>query len=358
MKTPSSPPRTMLLLAALLGSLASLPAQTTGHFGTGHNPAAVIDPNACAPTPVGYLPPFVQPLQIPSNAVPARFTNNYCVPVATNLCYTNALPVYDMPMTVITNHQFHPLLPGVDVWGYAGQYPGPTIQAEVNQPVLVNWINNLPTNYPPWLQADLTVHPNDHYGQMVRTVVHMHGAAVFPRYDGYPTNWYPSGVADQYFYLNLDLNEDGETMWYHDHAIGVTANNVYAGLAGFYFLRNTPWENAYATNGYPLPSGKYEVPLVIQDRDIQTNCPPATLLNATVPPWHYQEKSRLISRSSRPSIVSRFLTAPAFALGASISRSATPMGCPPPTPRRRRNSRCWARRTGLWKSRWTWAVSP
>jgi spore coat protein A len=285
-KTPC-PRLSLLLFAGWLGALASLPAQTTGHGGTGHGPVGVIDANGCTNVLITNLTAFSQPLPIPANAVPARFVTNYCVPVATNLCFTNPIPVYDMPMVVITNFQFHPSLPGVDVWGYAGQYPGPTIQAEVNQPVLVNWINNLPTNYPNWLQANTTVHPNDHYGQLVRTVVHLHGAAVLPRYDGYPTNWFTTGNSDQYFYQNLDLNDDGETLWYHDHAIGVTANNVYAGLAGFYILKNTPWENAYATNGHPLPSGKYEIPLVIQDKDFQTNCAPATLVNAGVPPWHY-----------------------------------------------------------------------
>ncbi|HZU30318.1 MAG TPA: multicopper oxidase domain-containing protein, partial [Candidatus Angelobacter sp.] len=50
------------------------------------------------------------------------------------------------------------------------------------------------------------------------------------------------------------------TLWYHDHAMGITRLNTYAGLAGFYLLRD---EQERKLN---LPSGPYEIPLIIQDR--------------------------------------------------------------------------------------------
>jgi bilirubin oxidase len=52
------------------------------------------------------------------------------------------------------------------------------------------------------------------------------------------------------------------TLWYHDHTMGMTRLNVYAGPAGFYLLRGG---NSDLTHG-ELPSGKYEIPLLIQDR--------------------------------------------------------------------------------------------
>jgi spore coat protein A len=169
----------------------------------------------CSPIPFPYLPPFMDALPIPEVATPARFLTNYCVPIATNLCVNGVIPVYEMPE--------------VDVWGYDGHYPGPTIEAEVNKPVVVHWTNALPVAYPDWLLANTTLHGV--HDQSVQTVVHLHGAAVLPRYDGYPTNYFGSGSSDEYFYSNIDFNGDGETLWYHDHALGRTANIVYAGLS-------------------------------------------------------------------------------------------------------------------------------
>jgi spore coat protein A len=56
-------------------------------------------------------------------------------------------------------------------------------------------------------------------------------------------------------------NDQRPTMlWYHDHGPGITRLNVYAGLAGLYFIRGAEED---ALN---LPSGTYEIPLLIQDR--------------------------------------------------------------------------------------------
>ena len=222
------------------------------------------------------LTQFMSPLPVPLKARPVRTNALYHVPAAPWLTYTN-VPEYDMPMRSIM-HKFHPDLPAVEVWGYNGTYPGPTFDVQVNQPILVNWINNLPALYPIWNPANLNYHGV--YDQSVRTTVHLHGGASLARYDGYPTNTFGVGEADQYFYGNWELGHTGQTLWYHDHAVGLTGNNVYAGLAGYYYLRNPSFE----TN-LNLPSGNYEVPLVLQDRDIQTNCAPASLSQGASP-WH------------------------------------------------------------------------
>jgi spore coat protein A len=64
---------------------------------------------------------------------------------------------------------------------------------------------------------------------------------------------------------NYDNDQEPTTLWYHDHALGITRLNVYAGLAGFYLLRDD-WEESLN-----LPSGDYEVPIVIQDRMFTTD---------------------------------------------------------------------------------------
>ena len=60
-----------------------------------------------------------------------------------------------------------------------------------------------------------------------------------------------------YYYPNC---QRPTTLWYHDHALGITRLNVYAGLAGFYLIKDAQEKQLN------LPKGKYEIPLVIQDR--------------------------------------------------------------------------------------------
>ena len=55
-------------------------------------------------------------------------------------------------------------------------------------------------------------------------------------------------------------NQQAGYLWYHDHSPGVTRLNVYMGLAGLYFLRDS------VESALNLPTGEFEIPLVIQDR--------------------------------------------------------------------------------------------
>ena len=62
-------------------------------------------------------------------------------------------------------------------------------------------------------------------------------------------------------------NKQQPTMlWYHDHTIGLTRLNVFSGLAGAYIIK-TMAETVDST----LPSGKYEIPLLIADRTFYTD---------------------------------------------------------------------------------------
>ncbi|MBN9691167.1 MAG: multicopper oxidase domain-containing protein [Verrucomicrobia bacterium] len=258
------------VLTLLLGFALLLP--TLAHEGEEHGTKPPGLPEDCLA--VTNLTPFLDPLPIPTVAVPARTNAQFRLPWDPSIVFEN-VPEYDLTMTSF-QHRFHRDLPPVEVWGYGGTYPGPTIRAITNVPILVNWTNALPAQYPAWLPANTNFHGVTN--QNVRTVVHLHGAATLPRYDGYPTNDFFSGSGDTYLYNNWDLNGDGETMWYHDHAVGLTANNVYAGLEGFYLLTSPGFESQFQ-----LPKGPYEIPLVFQDRDIQTNCLPASLLYNGVP---------------------------------------------------------------------------
>ena len=166
------------------------------------------------------------------------------------------------------------------VWGYNGFYPGPTFEAYRGKPVKVFYTNNLVNKLgqplPHLLPVDTTVHCGlDVYGQnsycrpMVRTVPHLHGGHVPDHSDGHPEAWFSAGFGQigwrwsrtLYDYPN---DQHAATLWYHDHAMGATRLNVYAGLAGFYLLRDGT-ESQLQKEGL-LPMYPYEIPMVIQDR--------------------------------------------------------------------------------------------
>jgi spore coat protein A len=112
----------------------------------------------------------------------------------------------------------------------------------------------------------------------VPIVTHLHGGQVPSDYDGGPEQWFtPDGIhgkdyrtvsatepnAAIYYYPNA---QEPTALWYHDHALGLTRLNVFSGLAGFYIVRD-PSDSLASL----LPSGQYEVPLIIQDRTFLTN---------------------------------------------------------------------------------------
>jgi spore coat protein A len=99
-------------------------------------------------------------------------------------------------------------------------------------------------------------HHEPHVENNRSAVMHLHGGIkITQRADGYPLFDITPGESDSYDY---PVSQEAATLWYHDHTIGKTRLNVYMGLAGFFIVQG----------GEPagLPSGKYDVPLVFQDR--------------------------------------------------------------------------------------------
>jgi FtsP/CotA-like multicopper oxidase with cupredoxin domain len=117
----------------------------------------------------------------------------------------------------------------------------------------------------------------ENYNGPIPAVVHIHGGEVPPQLDGGPDSWMTSdgnhvgsafyskdGVTPKnyatYRYPNC---QEGALIWFHDHTLGATRLNVYAGLAGAYLIVDP--------NDPLLPSLPPLFPLVIQDRMFDTN---------------------------------------------------------------------------------------
>ncbi|KEK25586.1 multicopper oxidase family protein [Bacillus gaemokensis] len=158
--------------------------------------------------------------------------------------------------------KFHRDLPKTKVWGYEGMVPGPTIDVKSGETAYVKWSNDLPSKH--FLPVDKTL-SHGHLDPEVRTVVHLHGGVTPEESDGYPEAWFTKkfqhvGPYFKNFIYKYPNQQPSATLWYHDHAMTLTRLNVYAGLAGFYFIRDNKEKK------FRLPAGKYEIPLLIQDK--------------------------------------------------------------------------------------------
>lgn len=179
------------------------------------------------------------------------------------------------------------------VWGYGSKtqsptYPGRTFLidkgANPSKPITVRWKNNLVDTLgnplPHLLPVDSTLDwadpfndpPNRVPGPYLGPVpicMHLHGGHTESLSDGLPDAWFTPGYAQKGRLFNevynYPMDQEAATIWYHDHALGLTRLNVYAGLAGFCLIRDA---KEAALN---LPKYPYEVLLAIQDRMFTPN---------------------------------------------------------------------------------------
>jgi spore coat protein A len=251
---------TTLALLALLGACAHAPPDATGR----------LDP-ASQPKFVTALPNPLAALAIPDTARD-RGVDYYRI----------RMQQVEQDLGLVDPASGKPLR--TTVWGYtAGDaratYPGPTIEARTGRPVKVRWENALPEKH--LLPVDTTVHcgpdaahGHSHCRPFVRTVVHLHGGHVADHSDGYPEAWFSPGFKERGPFFSREVydypnDQEAATLWYHDHAMGITRLNVYAGLAGFYILRDD--REARLQRDGALPDRAYEIPLLIQDRAFLRN---------------------------------------------------------------------------------------
>jgi FtsP/CotA-like multicopper oxidase with cupredoxin domain len=160
-------------------------------------------------------------------------------------------------------HRFHRDLPPSTTWGYGGQsYGGPVLEAHRDDPVELQVINRLGP-HPMARHLDLTLEGStaDDIARP-RTITHLHGGLTEPGSDGHPLQGARPLAPRSHYYGG---RQQAAGLWYHDHAMGITRLNVYAGLAGSYLLRDE-FDTGRADNPLGLPTGDFELPLVIQDK--------------------------------------------------------------------------------------------
>jgi len=232
--------------ALRLASAAEAPAMSMPMKPAGMAMPTLAAPNVPLLNPTS-LAKFVDALPVPSIA---RAAGQRVHPAYPN----RSLPYYRMEMQAF-RAKLHRDLPPTPMWGYNGSSPGPTIETRRGEPLLIEWANALPTKH--FLPIDHTIHGAEKDKPLVRAVTHVHGARVPAGSDGWPEDWYIPGKSVQYHYPSV---QDAATLWYHDHAMGITRLNIYAGLFGAFNVHDG---DEQALN---LPSGDYDLPLILCDR--------------------------------------------------------------------------------------------
>jgi FtsP/CotA-like multicopper oxidase with cupredoxin domain len=163
-------------------------------------------------------------------------------------------------------HSFSRELPPSTIWGFNGITPGPTVVMRYGRPSITRIINRLPGG------------PVD-FGNN-QTTTHQHNGHTGSESDGFPGDFFrPGHFYDQHHAMAFagfvqsppqgDPAEVMSSLWYHDHRVMFTSQNVYKGLVGstvFFSDRDSGDE----TDGHPgalrLPSGPFDVPLALGDK--------------------------------------------------------------------------------------------
>ncbi len=219
----------------------------------------------------GKLRKYLEPLPVPGAGIV----------VATPTAPPNT---YSFTQTQISR-QLHPDLPPTPLWAYddgsglagqAGSF-GMVIVAQSGTPLDVSYTHGLPATYPAWIPVDTRLTP---HGNQVRVMTHLHGGFVRADSDGNPAvtpDGFGPGQTQSVFYPNQLPQNPASLLWFHDHGLGATRLNVFAGLAGAYILRDA-FDTGREPNPIGIPGGAYEIPLVVQDRQFN---PDGTFLYPT-----------------------------------------------------------------------------
>ena len=181
------------------------------------------------------------------------------------------------------------------IYGYGQRFkytwPGMTFEVKKSsRPTYVWWRNQLFGQKEHILPVDtnlhwaFSLHGYEKYSianRGIPIIVHVHGGHTDFQFDGNPEWFYtplnlvrgPSWKTEGVRFttrFKYDVNVPAGSIWYHDHALGITRLNVYAGMAGFFFVRDND-DTGRPGNPLDLPAFPYEMALAIQDRMFRDN---------------------------------------------------------------------------------------
>ena len=225
------------------------------------------------------LRPFIQALPIPPDASRVQVASLNPPPDPTTHQRYNDFPpekLYEIHARPF-QHQFHPDLSPSTIWGYSDMSPGPLFKEHYGHPIVVRIHNDLPLT------------GNGGFGKPAITT-HLHNMHTASESDGFPGDFYPPGHYHDHHYAMVragfasgetdndddprdpgagDRREALGTLWYHDHCVDFTSQNVYKGLFGEFWAYDqfdSGDENDPDPKAFHLPSGEYDVPLMFTDR--------------------------------------------------------------------------------------------
>ncbi len=302
-------------------------------------------PVVAAPLPGGTLDPLNIPKYVTPLVIPAEMPA-VSIDTATGIKEYDIEVVQFLQQILPKTANNGSAIPPTTVWSYAAlnkpstrRYPALTVEAVRNAKTTVQWFNNLVDKngnfLPHLLPIDQTLHwanppranpcvdengnPTPAKTKDCRTLngslykgpvpisTHVHGAHVGPESDGYPEAWFlpiaknidctntyncygsftnTFGTKNTYPGLakfKYPNDQASTTLWYHDHTLGITRANVYAGPAGFWLVRDRGYsggETGLVLGQLPGPAPKagdlagtkyYEIPIVIQDRSFNAD---------------------------------------------------------------------------------------
>lgn len=214
------PTRRQLLRLGAASGIVSATGVAAGYL---HDPAAqaAVLPTDTTPAPAAAgaaVAPFSVPLTVPPTQRPVLSTRD--------------TDYYDITI----GKSYHEIIPGyrTQVYSYQGGFPGPTIRARSGRKVVIRQHNHLDEP----------------------ASVHLHGGSTEAADDGSPMIPIAAGDSKIYTYPNVQPHA---TLWMHDHAHHLESEHLYRGLSNLYLLTDR------IEDRLPLPSGRYDVPLMLRD---------------------------------------------------------------------------------------------
>jgi FtsP/CotA-like multicopper oxidase with cupredoxin domain len=286
--------RNVLKLGFAASASAAIVTAKTGHAqGAGDLSPSPRTRPWVVPLPV-YKPKQPVPIEFFGTKPPRKYAN-----VAGNECGRDPhqrwdefppKKFYDMRIKQVW-HEFHPDLPKQDCWSYDGMVPGPTFHSRYGESILLRIHSDIPDDAtgPGSPQFSTHLHNIHNPSESDGFAGNYYGGLTYGPTIASAGSWqdyhYPFAYAgyDQYRHLpgfeNGDPREAIGTAWYHDHRMDFTAAHSYRGTAGFHLMfdhidsgdETGTLYPQYAASALRLPSGDYDVPIILADKHFDGN---------------------------------------------------------------------------------------